>query len=160
MIALSRTASASSGGDVEKLVELVDVERAGQAPRGLGRADVDAPGCWRTMRSRTQVVEEAAHRRQAALHAARAQAAGVRPRREHAHVLAVDLAPVREIAALHEIGERAQVARVVRGGVRREAPLGAEMPEVAVEVQLRTTSEIGVEATPSVNRFTAVRERP
>ena len=37
-----------------------------------------------------QVVEEAAHRRQAALHAARAQAPGVGTRREHAHVLAVD----------------------------------------------------------------------
>ena len=53
MIALSRTASASSAGMSKKLVELIDVERAGQTPGGLGRADSRA-GLVATMRSRTR----------------------------------------------------------------------------------------------------------
>ena len=112
------------GRDVEQLVELVDVERARQALRRLRRADVHGRIARHDALAQ-QVVEEPAHRRQAPLHAARAQAAGMRARGEHAHVLAVELLPVGEIAALGVVRERAQVARVVRRGVRRETPLGA-----------------------------------
>ena len=61
-----------------------------------------------------QVTEEAAHCGQPPLHAARTEAAGVGTRGEHAHVLAVDALPVDDVGVIEKIGERADVARVVR----------------------------------------------
>jgi hypothetical protein len=98
---------------------------------------------------------------QAPLHAARTQSAGVFARREHAHVLAVDGFPVREVAAFGEGGQRTQVARVVRRGVRRQPPFLGQVREVAVDelvidhdriaTRSRATSENGAEAAPSIN---------
>jgi hypothetical protein len=45
-------------------------------------------------------------------------------------VLAVDPLPVGDAGPFQEVGERRDVASVVRGGVRREPPLPREVLEV------------------------------
>src|SRR5687768_4705619 len=57
----------------------------------------------------------------------------MRARREHAHVLRIEVLPA-EIAALGVVRERAQIARVVGRGVRRQAPLLREVREIGVDL--------------------------
>ena len=52
---------------------------------------------------------------------------------ENPHVLTVDGPPLRKVATLQKIGERAQVARVVSRRVRRKAAFAAQMPEIGVD---------------------------
>ena len=74
-----------------------------------------------------QPTEEAAYRRQPALHAARREPAGVRARREHPQMLAVERRPAVDALRVAPAGERLHLAQVVGDGVRRHAPLAAEV---------------------------------
>jgi hypothetical protein len=147
------------GRDVQQLADLVHVQRAGQALRGLGRAHVQRRIAADHAFAQ-QEIEKAAHRRDAPLHAARVQSAGMRACREHAHVLAVEDLPVGDAALLGEVGQRAQVARVVGRGMRRESPLLGKMREVGVYLMtIRACQALtrhvgnGAGAAPSVSIF-------
>ena len=80
-----------------------------------------------------QVAEEAAHRGQPALHAARRQPAPMALRGEHAHVLRVDLRPGIEALRFAVRKQGVEVARVGACGVRRQPPFVAQALQEALD---------------------------
>ena len=110
----------------EQSAHLVHIERFGQAFARFGRPHLHR-GIEPAVAFALQKPEEGAHRRQAALNAARRESAGVFRGGEGPHQRVVEGLPGADVAAPAEAGELLEIPPVGSAGVRAHAPFVRQM---------------------------------